>query len=303
MKPARQLACGVGFLLLAAGGSLPAGTATDGIAAITKPSEDVTLSFVKPGRIAKVFVKEGDTVKADQLLIEQDDAAEKALFRRLQAEANSTVQVRASEAKLAQTKVDCEKVEEAGRKGATSAMEVAHAQLDVRIAELSLELARSESNQAVFRCEEARVQLDRMRLASPIAGKVEKVLVQEGESRDAQQPVVRVVKIDPLWIDVPVPLAQARRLAVGAPAVVEFPPDANARAAGTIVHVAAVADAASDTLIVRVEVSNPSLRQAGEHVRVRFDATAVGASRPAGPKPSAPTNPKETVNGRTGKAD
>ena len=31
-----------------------------GIEAITRPSEDVTLSFVRPGRIAAVLVKEGD---------------------------------------------------------------------------------------------------------------------------------------------------------------------------------------------------------------------------------------------------
>ena len=39
---------------------------------------------------------------------------------------------------------------------------------------------------------------------------------------------------------------------------------------GKITVIASVADAASDTLNVRVEVPNVSLRPAGEHVKVRF---------------------------------
>ena len=36
----------------------------EGIAAVTSPSADVTLSFVQPGRIAEVLIKEGENVKA-----------------------------------------------------------------------------------------------------------------------------------------------------------------------------------------------------------------------------------------------
>ena len=56
-----------------------AGTADSGIEAITNPSADVTLSFVQPGRIATVHLQEGDTVKAGQVLVKQDDAVEQAM--------------------------------------------------------------------------------------------------------------------------------------------------------------------------------------------------------------------------------
>ena len=39
------------------------------ITAITTPSADITLSFINPGRIAKVLVKQGNHVIAGQLLI------------------------------------------------------------------------------------------------------------------------------------------------------------------------------------------------------------------------------------------
>ena len=92
--------------------------------------------------------------------------------------------------------------------------------------------------------------------------------------------VIRVVQIDPLWIDAPVPLTQAVELKVGRTAQVVFGlPDKPTKAEpastslvvpGRVIFVGAVADAASDTLRVRIEVPNQAKRPAGEHVRVTF---------------------------------
>jgi RND family efflux transporter MFP subunit len=267
-------------------GEAPRPGAVEGV---TKPSEDVTLSFSRPGRVAKILVKEGQLVEAGQVLLQQDDAAEQVQLRQLKLQADSDVRVRAAQAQLDQKKVDCQKMEEAGKKGAAAVMEVEHAKLDVTIADLSLELARFEHDQDRLKYEEAKAQVDRMRIESPIAGRVEKLSIQEGESKDAQQPVIRVVKIDPLWIDVPVPLKRARGLAVGEAAAVAFPDERSADAEGRIVHVPAVADAASGTLLVRVEAKNPSLRKAGEHVMVSFP----GSSQRGQSAAAASTQPKE----------
>ena len=48
------------------------------VAAITAPSSDRILSFVQPGRIAEVNIKEGRSVKAGQVLVQQYDAVEQA---------------------------------------------------------------------------------------------------------------------------------------------------------------------------------------------------------------------------------
>ena len=56
------------------------------------------------------------------------------------------------------------------------------------------------------------------------------------------------------------------------------------RAAGKVIYIAAVADAASNTRTVRVEVPNKALRPAGEHVKVRFKSPPrVARSGKAGP--------------------
>ena len=283
-----KIRSGILVVLFAISGSSPI-FAGKSVEAITKPSKDVTLSFVQPGRIAKVLVKEGDIVKTGQLLVQQDDAAEQVLLAQLKAKAEDTTKIEAAEAQLAQKKVDLKRLQWAAQRGAATKLEVDHARLDVVIADLSLKLARFEHAQDIRKYTEAKIRLSRMRLTSPIEGKVEKIFAKTGESVDALKEVVRVVNTDLLWIDVPVPLKQARSLRKGQKAIVEFPPPVDAGetqgnapatqymertirkgALGKIIYIASVADAASETLMVRVELSNPSGRPAGEKVHVKF---------------------------------
>jgi len=271
VMPMRVFICA----LLAAAGSL---AAQDKIEAVTKPSGDTVLSFVRPGQVAEVLVKEGDAVKAGQVLMRQDDKAELAQMEQLKAKADDTTQVRAAEAKLAQTRVDLKKIEGARKEGAAAELEVDHAKLEVTMAELSLELYQFEQEQAKRKYQEMRLQIDRMRVVSPIDGVVERLLVEPGESVEAAGKIAQVVQIDPLWIDVAVPLAIARTLKRGeSNAAVEFEGKDSARRSsfnGKIIHIAAVADSASGTLTVRVECPNAARRPAGEHVYVSFPTPA-----------------------------
>jgi RND family efflux transporter MFP subunit len=240
--------------------------------AITDPSADVTVSFIQPGRIAEVYIKEGDRVKAGQLLVQQDDAVEQAQLAQIKAESEDTTQIQASEASLAQKRVDLKKLKKAAERSAATELEVEHATLEAKIAELSLEVAKFQHEQAQRKYNEAKIRVDNMKLKSPIAGKVEEIYVEAGESVNALTDVVRVVRTDPLWIDVPVPSARARTLKHGQTASVGFPDSAENLVDGRIIYIAAVADAASGTLRVRIEAPNKSNRPAGEHVRVFFSA-------------------------------
>ncbi len=245
-----------------------------GIRAITKPSADVIQSFVQPGRIAAVHFKEGDAVKAGQALVQQDDAAEQVLLAQLKAQSEDETQIRASEASLAQKKVDLQKLEKAAASKAATALEVEHARLDVTIAQLSLDLARFEHEQAGRKYQEQKVRVENMLLKSPIDGYIEKIDVEVGESVNMTTTieVIRVVQVDPLWIDVPVPLAQAAGLKTGMTARVELAESGKKGllGEGRIIFVGAVADAASGTLRVKIEVPNQARRPAGEHVLVSF---------------------------------
>lgn len=241
------------------------------VQAVTIPSADITLSFVVSGRIAEVLVKEGDTVEKGALLAALHDDPEKIQTEQLKVQAADKTRILSAKAELAQKMVDLEKLDAARKKGAVSEWEVAHMKLSVRMAKLSLRAATIEHEQFQRQYAQAIQQLARMRIVSPIPGRVEKVSMEVGEGVERLGPVVQLVRTDPLWLDVPVPLPIAKQLAMGQQAVVLFPGDPNGKSTdGHIVYISSVADAASDTLRVRIEVGNPSDRPAGERVAVRF---------------------------------
>ena len=203
-----------------------------GITAITIPSADITLSFLQPGRIDSIPVTEGDKVKADGRVMQQYNAAEAAL--------------------LAQKRVDLKRLKLAKKRGATTALEVEHALLEVKI---------------------SKIRVDNMRLLSPIDGFVEKINIEVGESIDELIDAIRIVRIDPLWIDVHVPQDKAYTVKVGDTAIVKFPMPQEESSLGKVIFVSRAADAASATLRARIEVPNKSNRPAGESAHIVFLAS------------------------------
>ena len=281
----------------------PVLTRAETLQGITAPNADITLSFVVAGRVSDVRVEPGSIVEKDQLLVHLDDEPEKIQCQQLKMLSEDRTKIQAAKAELAQKKVDLKKLEQARAKGAASVWEVDHLYLNVRIAELSLQSAILEQQQYRQRYDHASSQLARMRLAAPIAGLVEEVSVEVGESIGTLGPVIRIVQNDPLWIDVPVPMSQARDLKLGQDAWITFP-SATARTSpnGRIINISAVADAASETLRIRIEVTNPQKRPAGERVAVAFTATEddnTMAQLDNDPVPSSPVS--QTPRYRTAK--
>ena len=243
------------------------------IEAITKPNADIMLSFVRGGRISKILIKEGTQVKRGQVLVRQDDHAEQIQLQQLKEKAEDTTRIEVVEVELAQKKEDLKKMEWARQDGATTDWEIEHARLEVKTAELSRRMAIFERKQAGLQRDEMQARVKQQILYSPISGQVEEVGIEVGEAAEPLSPVVRIVKIDPLWIDVQVPLKLARQLTKKQPVEVIFPAGATSGAekiSGQIKNIATVADAASDTLRVRVEVPNRSRRPAGERIQVQL---------------------------------
>ena len=268
----------LGLIFLAFGSSTASGQSP--IEAVTSPSKDVTMSFTRPGQVAEVLVKDGDRIEATQVLVSLNDRVEQSALAKLKAESEDTTEIEAAQAQLAQSRVDLEKMEWAHERGAATALEIEHAKTQVLIDELRAQLRRFELEQVGRDYARATLELDRMSLTSSIDGVVERVHVEVGESVNAMDEVVRLVSIDPLWIDVPAPLAEALGLELGYSATVSFliddPDDPVRTVTGKVIHIASVADAASGTLIVRVESPNPLALPAGQRALVSFPPAPQG---------------------------
>lgn len=286
------LGCLVGALILAGPAMSPSQTATErsDIEAIARPSKDITFSFTRPGRIAKVLISQGQMVAAGDVLVRLNDTVEQERVARLKKEAESTLHVAAAEANMKLKDVVLQRKETGLEDGVVTILELEEARVDSTIGKLSYDLAKFNQDLAKREYIETKLEIERMVLVSNVDGIVETLFIEEGESVNALEEVVRVVDIDPLWVDVPTPLDEALQLQLDQPAEARLCQTCDETPesvlTGKIILISAVADAASDTLIVRVELDNPLHTPAGQRVLVRFLPPAVAETARPSPETS-----------------
>lgn len=238
---------------------------------ISQPSADVALSFVRPGKVVKVNVKDGDKVSKDQLIAQIDSELEYSQIAQLKAELENDVKIRAEKAKITQKKKDLVDLEKAVKQGAGTQKEVDTVKLEILQMEFNVENFEFEKLQIKKKIEEKQITAEQSNLETPIDGLVERVEIEVGESVERLKEVFRIVKINPLWIDVNIPLENTATLNVGSELFIRFPSmgskDSVTKKA-KIIFRSSVADPGSETLNFRLEVENPEFRLAGERVKV-----------------------------------
>ena len=210
------------------------------VEALTQPSKDVTLSFIYPGEISEIFVTEGECINKGQTIAQQDNRL-------------SMLEVKELTLEYEKAKSRLKFIEQAAKKHAVSSLE--------------LERAKYEATLAEYKLEEAKVRLEKRTIKAPFSGKIEVISIEKGKIVSKDDDAIRLVDITPLWIDVPVPVDIAKKLTMKSQVSVKFD-DSDVPVTGHIIHIASIADAGSETLLVRVEIENKELRPAGEHVTV-----------------------------------
>lgn len=246
---------------------------------VTRPSLDATMGFSAATRVTAVLVKVGQEVKEGQLMLRGEDAEELVFVKlqKLRAETDLPVQKASKAADLA--KLEYEGLLDAKNKGAGSPLELGRAKLTWEGAVIDLETAKISQQQEVIQVDRFQARLDKLQLKAPFSGVVDSISADVGQSVSENDKVVRVVNIDPLRIDVPTPTSQTleQGLKVGDAAwvLMDLPGEPRVHV-GKVVGLGAVADSASATRNVRVEVPNPTGIIAGINAWVRF-------REPAGP--------------------
>lgn len=105
----------------------------------------------------------------------------------------------------------------------------------------------------------ARKLLARTGVASPIAGRVQSVLVQPGERAEAGRPLIQIVSTDTLDLMATVPAASLGAMSVGDPAVVRQDGD-SVPAPGRVAAIAPGVDSLTNAGAVVIRVPNPDGR-------------------------------------------
>jgi HlyD family secretion protein len=147
-----------------------------------KTSVDISADIT--GRIIRIAVREGDLVTKGQFLIQIDPAQYQAAVARAQGVVGST------EATLTQARANLDQAERAWNRArqltqlgpnliAPEAAEQARTSYDV--AQANWQATRAQLEQSRASLQEARDNLSKTRLTSPIAGRVVRLAVEEGE--------------------------------------------------------------------------------------------------------------------------
>ena len=268
----------------AAGANAPTDITVGGI---TKPSVHAKLALPQFGQVLELPVKEGDVVKRDQVLLRQDDRQEVAAREALRLEADSIVRVEAAEADLKIKQVQHKRLQDLAVNGNANPTEVEEAWVKVVYADAQVKIAKLENQKNKYEFERQDVKVKLMSLRSPIDGIVETLDTSVGEVTDPQKPVMTVVKNDPLWVEFFLPTAQSSKVKVGQQLEIRYPNEEKWQLA-KVIYKAPVADAASDTQKMRLELPNPAGTDTGLQVLVRLPANIGPAqAQPAAPSASA----------------
>lgn len=267
---------------------------------ITGPSDDRKLPLPVPGVVQQLNVKPGDTVKAGQVLLELRDEEGKVLIERTRLKAGNDVQVRAAKENMELAQLEESRVKELLAKNAAAPFDAKKTETQAKVKALEVQLAQQEDADNQLLLQQYIKRHEQYLLKAPMAGTIEQIGVREGEGVEANKPILRMVVTNPLWVDTAVPTRQTLRLKVGDAAWVTYK-DIEGHAApveGKVIHLASVAEGASETRLVRVEIANPDMLPAGSHVSVTF---AKPAGDVAKTKEAPATQP--AVNAKPAKAD
>lgn len=229
------------------------------IQGFTEPYQDIDVAAAEPGVIESIDVKEGDRVKADQILVRMDSAVLEVTLKIARSIKQSRGQLESATEELAlQTKM-FSKLEGLLERQHASSQEIERALTQRRIAQARLKAVREELVIKTLEYERAVAQLERRRLRSPMDGIVTRILKDRGESVSLSDPVlVKVVQLDPLLVIFLVPAEQARTLNNGKTVDIRIPKSQTAK--GEIEFVSPTADPQSGLTRVRVRVPNPEER-------------------------------------------
>ncbi len=241
--------------------------------AMTVPKHDLKIGFAIDGRVGAMNVKAGQTVKKGEIIAELVDDEGKTMLAEYEILVNSDLEVQSAKAKFDLAKIEHDRVKNLASKNAAAIFEVTRAAASELVAQIEHQLSQRKQKELREQYNRAIARHNEYVMRAPMDAVVEQLTVDVGETVERTKPIVRLVVIDPLWVNAPVPTNQTMKLKVGDPAWVTHRLEGQEKAIqGKIIWIASVADPASDTRSIRVEMPNSQGLPAGSHVGVRFTA-------------------------------
>jgi len=227
---------------------------------VIEPSRTVELGSAAPGLLAESLFDRSDFVKKGTVMARLESEVERVTLALAREAAMSSTGIELKE--LTAQFGDRTRLRNARLLKSNSISEQVMDQVSTEAQIASLQVRQEEDAKriALLELERAIVLLERREIRTPISGSVTKRYKSAGEFVDSD-PVYQISQLDPLHVEVFVPVEYLGALQVGEEAqiTIDLPDFSDNPLRGVLSRIDSVADAASATYGVRLELENPEL--------------------------------------------
>lgn len=238
---------------------------------LLEPRLKIKLATPVSGVLRQVLADRGDVVRKDQVVAELESAVDQALLDLAKAKAESDATVKARESRLVFLTKKRERTTSLMAKGAASAAALDEIESDFGVA--SQDLREAQANLRIAQLEVLRAEevLKLRSVRSPIDGVVAERNLLGGEYAYDQAPIMTIAQINPLNVEVFVPIALYGTIKVGMEATVTGEAPVGGRYTAKVEVIDPLIDARSGTFGIRLLLPNPDNKiPAGLRCKVEF---------------------------------
>jgi RND family efflux transporter MFP subunit len=254
-----------------AAAALPAGA--NPYDCLIHPNQTVEIRSATEGVIEKVLVQRGDRVKAGQVLVQLESAAEASAVQLSKSRAEALGRIQSAENRLDYAGKKLDRARQLHAENFAPAQARDEAEAEKRIVEAELRDARESREQAGYDYRHAQDLLNRRVLRSPFDGVVLDRMLNPGDLAEAgtgRKPILKLVQVEPLRVEAVLPLAAYGKLKARSTAGVS-PEGIGGSYEAVVTVIDSVFDSASGTFGVRLELPNATAKlPAGIRCKVDF---------------------------------
>jgi RND family efflux transporter MFP subunit len=225
------------------------------------------------GIIESVLVERGSYIKRGQLIATLASGPQRAALDLARSRAGMQGELKAAEARAELARKKLVRADELVKNNFVSANARDEAMAEHQLALEQLRAARENQQLAVLEVKRAEEILAQHSVHSPVSGLVVEVVLRPGELATSNQnePIVRLLEVDPLNVELVLPVNEFGKIKVGRRAKVTTEAPLNSTYNASVEVVDRTVDAASGTFGVRLKLPNPGGRiPAGVKYRASF---------------------------------
>jgi RND family efflux transporter MFP subunit len=270
-QPSRRQRHIIAVLLLSI--ALETATAAQDFDCLIEAKQYVEIRSPVEAIIESVRVARGDMVSKGQVLVTLQSGPERAAYDLARSRASMQGEVKAAEARAELAQKKFQRAQDLYERKFISSNARDEADAELRIATEELQRARDNQRLSSHEARRAGELLDLRTIRSPFNGVVVEVLLKPGEfgATSIRDPIMKLAEIDPLHVEVLLPVSMYGAVKTGQEATVTPETGGTGKLKTRVSVVDRVIDAASGTFGVRMVLPNPKAEvPAGIRCKVSF---------------------------------